>query len=41
MSHLIIGLTLIVIGAAVLMYFGIRWQGDPQDEPIEHGDGEP
>lgn len=42
MWHLIVGLTLIVIAATVLLYFGIRWIERPDDEtePTEHGDGE-
>lgn len=42
MGELIVGLTLIVLGALVLMVLGIWWQNRPgPDEPTEHGDGEP
>lgn len=37
-----LGLGLIAIGAAVMLYLGIRWIERPRPtEPVEHGDGEP
>ena len=43
MSHgtFIIALTLIVLGAVVILYACIRAIGIEDDEPTEHGDGEP
>lgn len=41
MLALIVGLTLIVLASIVLPYFCIRWIERPDDEPTEHGDGEP
>ena len=42
MLALIIGLTLIVLVAALAMYLGMWGIGaKPGDEPTEHGDGEP
>jgi len=42
MGELIVSLTLIVLGALVLMWLGIWWQNRADyDEPTEHGDGEP
>lgn len=34
---------LVLIGAAVLvaLWFGLSWIDPPEDEPTEHGDGEP
>lgn len=40
-SQFIIGLTLIILAAWVLAFFGIRWVNRSGDEPVEHGDGEP
>lgn len=37
MWHLIVGLTTIVFGTLVVMWFGIRWLNRPaQDDPVEH-----
>ncbi len=41
MWHLIVGLTVIALGAIFVLYFGIRFIEAGADDPIEHGDGEP